>query len=117
MSKPQQEDKISYRVMLTKESSKEWNKLDHSIKSLFEKKLKSIIHNPIIPKNKLHGDLSTCYKIKLNRIGYRLVYEVRDQTVVLIVWAIDKRDKSKAYETASKRLRAISLEECTEITL
>lgn len=117
MSDPQEEDKISYRVMLTKESLKEWGKLDHSIKSLFERKLKSIIHNPVIPKNKLHGNLSACYKIKLNRIGYRLVYEVRHQTVVLIVWAIDKRDKSKAYESASNRLRSIALEECTEIKL
>lgn len=117
MSNPHREDKIGYRIMLTRESLKEWNKLDHSIKVLFERKLKNIIHNPVIPKNKLHGNLSSCYKLKLNRIGYRLIYEVREKTVVLVVWAINKRDKSKAYKSASSRLRSITLEECTEIKL
>lgn len=112
-----QESEKTYRVMLPKDSLKEWGKLDHSVKRLFEKKLQSVVRSPVIPKNKLHGELSACYKIKLNRAGYRLVYEVRHETIVLIVWAIDRRDKSKAYESASKRLREIALEECTEIVV
>lgn len=112
-----QEDGQVYRVLLTKESLKEWNKIDHSIQRLFQRKLSSVLLNPISVNNRLRGKLSNCYKIKLKRAGYRLVYEVRSQTIVLIVWAVDKRDDDKVYESAIRRLREISEDECTEISL
>ncbi len=110
-----QERAQGYKVLLTKESLKEWNKIDHSVQRLFQRKLSSIVLNPIIDNNRLRGKLSNCYKIKLKRAGYRLVYEVRSQTIVLIVWAVDKRNDDKVYDSAISRLREISIEECTEI--
>lgn len=112
-----QEDKQVYKVLLTKESLKEWNKIDHSIQRLFQRKLSSVVLNPIIVNNRLHGKLSNCYKIKLKRAGYRLIYEIRCQTVVLFVWAIDKREDAKVYDSAISRLRDIAIEECTEMSL
>ena len=112
-----QEDGQVYRVLLTKESFKEWNKIDHSIRKIFQRKLTSVVLNPIIVNNRLSGKLSNCYKIKLKRAGYRLVYEVRLQTIVLIVWAVDKRDDKKVYDSAISRLREISIEECSEMLL
>lgn len=112
-----QEDEQVFRVFLTKESLKEWDKIDHSIQKIFRKKLSSIVLNPIIINNRLRGKLSNCYKIKLKRAGYRLVYEVRSQTIVLIVWAVDKRNDDKVYDSAISRLREISEEECTEMSL
>lgn len=112
-----QECEQVYRVLLTKESLKEWNKINYSIQKLFQRKLSSIVLNPIIVNNRLHGRLSHCYKIKLKRAGYRLVYEIRCQTIVLIVWAVDKRDDEKVYDSAISRLREISVEECTEISV
>ena len=112
-----QKDKKVYRVLLTKESLKEWNKIDHSIQRLFKKKLNSIVLDPVIVNSRLRGKLSNCYKIKLKRAGYRLVYEVRSQTIVLIVWAVDKRDDDKVYDSAISRLREIAIADCTEISL
>jgi mRNA interferase RelE/StbE len=112
-----QECEQVYKVLLTKESLKEWNKIDHSIQRLFQRKLSSIVLNPVVVNNRLRGKLSNCYKIKLKRAGYRLVYEVRCQTIVLIVWAVDKRDDEKVYDSAISRLREISLEDCTEMSL
>lgn len=112
-----QKDKQIYRVLLTKESLKEWNKIDHSIQRLFKRKLSSVVIDPVIVNNRLRGKLSNCYKIKLKRAGYRLVYEVRSQTIVLIVWAVDKRDDDKAYDSAISRLREISEAECTQMSL
>lgn len=106
-----------YKVLLTKESRKEWNNIDHSVKRLFKRKLSSLILNPIVENNRLRGKLSNCFKIKLKRAGYRLVYEVRSQTVVLVVWAVDKREDNKVYDSAISRLRDITLEECTEMIL
>lgn len=106
-----------YKVLLTKESRKEWDNIDHSVKRLFKRKLSSLILNPIVENNRLRGKLSNCFKIKLKRAGYRLVYEVRSQTVVLVVWAVDKREDNKVYNSAISRLRDITLEECTEMIL
>ena len=46
-----------------------------------------------------------CYKIKLRAAGYRLVYQVVDERVVVIVIAIGKREDSVIYRKAGKRLK------------
>lgn len=43
------------------------------------------------------------YKIKLRDSGYRLVYEVNDNTITVLVLAVGKRDKCQAYEAARQR--------------
>jgi mRNA interferase RelE/StbE len=39
----------------------------------------------------------------LRDVGYRLVYEVIDQQLVVMVIAIGKRDRNEAYQSAVKR--------------
>ena len=112
-----QQKPIVYEVRLVKESLKELDNLNSKIKTIFIKKLRKVINNPFIDKNKLSKELSHCYKIKLNREGYRLVYEIREEKIVLIVWAVGKRERSKAYADAAKRLQEISLEDCTVMQL
>jgi mRNA interferase RelE/StbE len=51
----------------------------------------------------LRGDLHNTYKIKLRDVGYRLVYEVIDQRLVVVVIAIGRRDHDEAYQIAIKR--------------
>ena len=46
------------------------------------------------------------YKIKLRDLGYRLVYRVESDKVVLVVLAAGKRERSEVHETAGKRLNA-----------
>jgi mRNA interferase RelE/StbE len=48
--------------------------------------------------------MKDCYKIKLRKAGFRLVYEVRDQELVILVVAIGKRERNAVYKTAAKRL-------------
>ncbi|EEV0137970.1 type II toxin-antitoxin system RelE/ParE family toxin, partial [Escherichia coli] len=45
-----------------------------------------------------------CYKIKLRTQGYRLVYQVNDKELLVLVIAIGKRENSAVYEDATKRL-------------
>jgi len=45
-----------------------------------------------------------CYKIKLRTVGYRLIYRVYDERVVVQVIAIGKRDKNLIYRMALSRL-------------
>lgn len=90
---------MTYSIEFLEDAKKEWDKLDHSIKNQFAKKLFERKDNPLIPKNKLCG-LKDCYKIKLKSAGYRLVYRVYEQTIVIEVIAIGKRDKQEIYRIA-----------------
>ncbi len=84
---------------------KEWKKLDGSIKTQFLKTLTRRLQEPHVPSAKLRGDLQNTYKIKLRDVGYRLVYEVIDQRLVVVVIAIGRRDHDEAYQIAVKRTK------------
>lgn len=82
---------------------KEWHKLGDTIRQQFKKKLVEILDNPKIEANRLK-ELPNCYKIKLKTAGYRLIYQVIDQEVVVFVVAVDKREREAAYQKAAERL-------------
>jgi mRNA interferase RelE/StbE len=46
--------------------------------------------SPRVPSAKLRG-APTLYKIKLRDVGYRLVYEVEDDTVTVLILAVSRR--------------------------
>ena len=93
---------MSYELDFHPDAWSEWNKLDGSIKTMFKKKLKARLENPRIQKDALRG-IQDGYKIKLRDAGYQLVYQVKDEAVVLLVIAIGKRDKESAYRLAEHR--------------
>jgi mRNA interferase RelE/StbE len=82
---------------------KEWQKLDHSVKNQFKKQLEKRLSNPRVASSKLHGDLDNFYKIKLRSVGYRLVYEVIDHKLVIMVIAVGKRNQEAVYKKAASR--------------
>lgn len=96
--------KSEYKLKFLPEALDEWNRLDGSVKDVFRKALNKRLSNPHLPGSELHGDLKSCYKIKLRKQGYRLVYYVEDNELVVIVVAIDKREDLAAYKSAMKRL-------------
>jgi mRNA interferase RelE/StbE len=55
-----------------------------------------------VPASQLSGHPDR-YKIKLRSVGYRLVYEVRDQQVLVLVIAVGKRDRNAVYRAAAQR--------------
>ena len=81
---------------------KEWKRLDSSIQNQLQKKLKERLLNPHVPASRLHG-FENHYKIKLRASGYRLVYEVIEDEIVVMVIAVGKRDKNLVYLKASKK--------------
>ena len=81
----------------------EWGKLDNSVKEPLKKKLIERLEAPHVSSAALSG-MPNCYKIKLLRVGYRLVYTVEDDAVVVTVMAVGKRDKLKVNDAARSRL-------------
>lgn len=79
-------------------------KLDPTTRLQILRKLKERLDNPRVPGAKLHG-LKDCYKIKLKALGYRLVYQVIDQRLVVYVLSVGRRDDDETYGAADKRRR------------
>ena len=96
---------MSFKLLFKEQALQEWHSLDHSIRKQFAKKLHTLKDNPRIESSRLSG-MKDCYKIKLRKAGFRLVYEVRDQELVILVVAIaiGKRERNAVYKTAAKRL-------------
>jgi mRNA interferase RelE/StbE len=93
-----------YKLEFNENALKEWKKLDATIRTQFKKQLEKRLLNPHVPSARLSGeDMKNAYKIKLRDVGYRLEYEVNDQTVTVLVLSVAKRDKNLAYMLAATR--------------
>ena len=84
----------------------EWNARDGSVREVLRKLLKKRLEQPRMPGAELHGNLRDCYKIKLLKQGYRLVYQVEDDVLVVLVLAVAKREDMAVYRAAVDRLLA-----------
>lgn len=91
-----------YELAFLDEALKEWRKLDANTREQFKTKLAERLHNPKIASARLHGAKER-YKIKLRNAGYRLVYEVRDREVLVLVVAVGKRERNDVYKPAARR--------------
>ena len=90
---------MTYKLKFEKRAWREWEKLGHTIKEQFKKKLGERLQNPHVQSSTL-SDVKNLYKIKLYQAGYRLVYSVNDTTITVIVVAIGKRNRNEVYNIA-----------------
>jgi len=95
---------MTYKLEFNIDALKEWNKIDSSVREQFKKQLARRLEHPHIPSARLSGaDMHCTYKIKLRDIGYRLIDEVNDMTVTVIVLVVGKRNRSEVYDVAKSR--------------
>jgi len=93
---------MTYKLEFVRDAFKEWKALDTSIQNQFKKKLARRLEEPEIASARLMGSQHR-YKIKLRSAGYRLVYEVHQQEVLVLVVAVGKRERNAVYKAAAKR--------------
>lgn len=94
---------MSYTIEFIPSSEKEFRKLSLDLRKQFVAKLQERAENPRVESAKLRG-MKDCYKIKLRNSGYRLVYQVIDERIVVKVIAVGKRERNETYEKAKNRL-------------
>jgi mRNA interferase RelE/StbE len=92
-----------HRLQFLPVAKVEWDKLDHSVRQQFAKALLKRLEHPRVSAAALSG-MPDCYKIKLRSSGFRLVYQVHDDALILLTIAVGKRDKSSVYSAALQRL-------------
>ena len=94
---------MTYKLNFKKSAYKEWNKLGATLREQFKKKLLERLENPHVPASKLSG-ADNLYKIKLRQSGYRLVYKVEDDVIIVTVLTVGKRERSDVYKKAIHRI-------------
>ncbi len=94
---------MTFKLVFKHAAKKEWDSLDSTIRAIFAKKLKERIVEPRVESSRLNG-MKDCYKIKLRRQGYRLVYQVREDELIVSVVAVGKRERNQVYKMAIKRV-------------
>ena len=94
---------MTYSLVFKQDALKEWQKIDSTIRTQFKKKLIERLENPRLESARLSG-MKNCYKIKLRKAGYRLVYQVRDLEVIVSIVAVGKRERNSVYKIAAKRI-------------
>ena len=105
LTKSEHSGRHRYRLKFVPSAWAEWQALDGSVKEPLRRLLKKRLDNPHVPGAELHGELRGYYKIKLRKQGFRLVYGVEDDVLVVMVMAIDKREDGLVYRSAAIRLR------------
>jgi len=96
--------KHKYRLQFVPSAWQEWQALNGSVKEPMRKLLRKRLDNPHVPGGALHGELAGFYKIKLRKHGFRLVYGVEDDALVVMVMAVDKREDGIIYRSALARV-------------
>ncbi len=94
---------MTYKLEFKKSAQKEWSKLGATVREQMKKKLLERLENPHVPAAKLSG-AENLYKIKLHQSGYRLVYQVEDNIITVIVLSVGKRERNEVYKAAMNRI-------------
>ena len=93
---------MTYSLEFLPSALKEWQKLGHTVREQLKRKLGERLEHPRVKADALNG-MADHYKIKLRTAGYRLVYRVEDERVVVAVVAVGKRERGEIYTTAKTR--------------
>ena len=102
------EERSTYRLVFHPDALDEWHQLDGSVKQPLKKALAKRLEEPFIPGAELRGKLAGCFKIKLQKLGYRLVYTVDLTDGTVYVLAVGRRAEAAAYAAATERFRLIA---------
>ncbi len=94
---------MSFRLLFKVAAKREWNDLDTATRFLFAAKLKKCLEHPCVESLRLNG-IRDSYKIKLSRIGYCLVYQVRGTDLIVSSVTVGKKERNHAYKAAIRKV-------------
>jgi mRNA interferase RelE/StbE len=88
-----------YKVVFRPRAAKSFKKLDVADQRQIARKLIERSANPNVPGDRVR-EIPNAYKIKLRSSGIRLIYQMRESELVILVLAIGKREREEAYKDA-----------------
>lgn len=97
---------MAYELVFYTEALDQWNNLDNSVRIQFKKKLAKLLVAPFHDNSELSNELRGSYKIKLRKLGFRLVYQIDEFEKQLIVVTVGPRDGKRVYLAALEILNS-----------
>ena len=94
---------MSWDLKFHPEAKREWDRLDPTVRLRLEKTLLRRLQNPVVLKDRLSGNLSNNFRIRLAKEGVRLVYVVIEDQQIVFVRSIGARAGKKVYRNAVLR--------------
>ncbi len=82
---------------------KEWKSLDKGVQRQIQAVLARRLQEPHVASARLSGNLAGRYKIRHQKSGYRLVYQVLTESQEVVVLSVGKREDKTVYLAAAKR--------------
>lgn len=101
---------MPYKVEFLPEAAREFEVLDGSLKKIAAKQIDKLADKPELgePLGKRLGiDLTGYRKTYFGRKGYRIVYEIQRQRLVILIIGIGKRERAEIYKEIARRLRKL----------
>lgn len=99
-----------YEVKFLPEAAREFEALDGPLKTLAAKQIDKLAEKPELgePLGKRMGiDLTGYRKIYFGKRGYRIVYEIQRQKLVILIIGIGKRERAEIYREVAQRLNRL----------
>ena len=99
---------MAFRIEFLPEAAREFEALDGSLKRIAAKQIDKLAERPELgePLGKRMGiDLTGYRKIYFGKKGYRIVYEIQRQRLVILIIGIGKRERAEIYREVERRLR------------
>lgn len=104
---------MKWEITFLEEAIEDINKLDNSSKIQVVKAINKVSINPLPQSeggygkplgNKLGNRLSELYKIKLKKLGIRIVYKIERTEYKMIIVIVSVRSDEEVYKNAGKRI-------------
>lgn len=98
---------MAYKVEFLSEAAQEFDALDGSLKKIAAKQIDKLAERPELgePLGKRMGiDLTGYRKIYFGKKGYRIVYEIQRQKLLILIIGIGKRERAEIYREVARRL-------------
>ena len=97
---------MRFKVLLIPEAEEDFKELDGSLKIIILKKLIQLETNPFMGQalgNKAGMDLTGYYKLYVFKKKIRIVYEVKEEILIISIISIGKRENFSVYLEAYLR--------------
>jgi mRNA interferase RelE/StbE len=97
-----------YRIEFLPEAVQEFEALDGSLKKLAARQIEKLQERPELGKslgNKMGIDLTGYRKVYFGKKSYRIVYEIQQQRLVVLIIGVGKRARAEVYREVARRLR------------
>ena len=110
---------MTYKITYTTQAIEDLRKVENSAKLQILKAIYKVSENPLPYTEGGYGkplghkrniNLTNLLKIKLKRLGYRIVYQLQQTETTMNIIVIGIRSDEEVYKTAMKRLKNIWLD-------